>query len=223
MRTTGSAGITGAGADHTVLVGSVAGVSTGARLRDIAIHSSDGNGLTLHGDATPVIERCVIADHQEAGVVCYERAAPRLLDQARACTGPEVPPVFGEWAIRMAGGLADSLEALPGQLAGEDPLAAGGLIDAGRTAAAALRDYVAWIETELMPAAPGPQADQVPAPAPVAAEPAPAEPVVAEPAAEPAESEDSDGVVYASPPQETGFPFMALAVRWYRKHSSGAR
>ena len=82
-------------------------------------------------------------------------AAPRLLEQAKACAGGEVPGVFGEWAIRMSAGLADSLDNLPAQLAGEDPLAAGSLVDAGRSAAAALRDYVAWIETEVMPAAGG--------------------------------------------------------------------
>jgi len=81
--------------------------------------------------------------------------APRLLDQARGCLESTVPGVFAEWAMRLATGMADSLvQDLPGQAADSgDPFAAGALAGAGETAAAALRDYAAWIETDLLPGA----------------------------------------------------------------------
>ncbi|MBU1226120.1 MAG: DUF885 domain-containing protein [Actinobacteria bacterium] len=90
--------------------------------------------------------------HRAEQAAAVLEQAPRVLDQARACLEPVVPTVFAEWAIRLATGMAESLiHDLPGE-AGGDPVAAGALTDAGAAAAAALRDYAAWIETDLLPA-----------------------------------------------------------------------
>lgn len=92
------------------------------------------------------------ADRAEQATAVLEQA-PRLLEQARACLEPPVPRVFAEWACRLASGMAESLlEDLPRVAAdGGDPLVATALIAAGGEAAAALRDYASWIQTDLLP------------------------------------------------------------------------
>jgi len=100
--------------------------------------------LYLTRDYAPMGHRA-----EQAALVLEQ--APRLLDQARACLERPVPRVFAEWGVRLATGMADSLEAdLPGR-AVADPFAAGLLAGAGETAAAALRDYAAWVEHDLLP------------------------------------------------------------------------
>ncbi|MCJ7725714.1 MAG: DUF885 family protein, partial [Acidimicrobiia bacterium] len=93
--------------------------------------------------------------HRAEQATAVLEQAPRLLEQARDCLEPSVPRVFAEWARRLAGGMAESLvEDLP-RVAAEaaDPFAAADLVAAGGDAAAALRDYVSWIETDLLPGA----------------------------------------------------------------------
>ncbi len=109
-------------------------------------------------DITPYLTRDYAPFAHRAGqAAAVLDQAPRLLDQARTCLEPPVPAVFAEWAIRLASGMADSLIGdLPGQAAAAgDRQAAGGLVAAGEAAAAALHDYAAWVETDLLPGAVG--------------------------------------------------------------------
>ena len=89
--------------------------------------------------------------HRAEQAAAVLEQAPRLLDQARACLEGSIPRVFGEWAIRLATGMADSLEAdLPNQVA-DDPFVACLVMGEAAIAIDALRDYAAWVEHDLLP------------------------------------------------------------------------
>jgi uncharacterized protein (DUF885 family) len=106
--------------------------------------------LYLTRDYAPFPERA-----EQAAAVLEQ--APRLLEQARQILSGDVPAVFAEWARRLAAGMADSLvRDLPSQAADSgDPFAASAVAGAGAQAAAALREYVAWLETDILPTADG--------------------------------------------------------------------
>jgi uncharacterized protein (DUF885 family) len=106
--------------------------------------------LLLMKEFAPLAERL-------QSVLGRVREVPRLLDEAQQNLVPvEVPPVWAEIAVeqaRMAPGLFVGL--LPAMAAQAAPDLQAGLMEAGQTAAAAVENYIAYLENEVMPLAAG--------------------------------------------------------------------
>lgn len=83
--------------------------------------------------------------------------APRLLEQARVRLDPVIPEVFCRWGIRLADGMAASLEEDLSDAFGDldDRVAEARVGGAAAAAAAELRSFAGWLREERLPAGDG--------------------------------------------------------------------
>ncbi len=102
------ASILGAGADETILEGTLQGLRTGAKLSHVTVTAGTAGGVVVGAMERPAIEQCTITGNMGPGVSCYQ-ASPAITDctiSGNSATPSGAPGSNHSWAEIYGGGVS---------------------------------------------------------------------------------------------------------------------